>query len=183
MFHGAAILGRHRVVFTQFLAQFFGIAAHQQGNKSRLAHGRCPGRNPQAIVAETLDARLTPTGLTAVPDSYTVQFDPNRLSPITFEVLANDTGGVGMVRITNIITPPYGCAMIRSPGGDFDHYAICFYVPALYVGNQSFQYTICDDSGATSTATVSLTLTSRFVNNADINPTQITEMTVSTVIV
>ena len=183
MFYGAAILRRLRVVFTQFLAQFFEIAAYRQEKKSRLARGRSPARNPQAIVAETLDARLTPTGLTAVPDSFTVQFDPNRLSPITFEVLDNDTGGVGVVRITNIITPPYGCAMIRSPGGGFDHYAICFYVPALYVGNQSFQYTICDDSGATSTATVSLTLTSRFVNNADINPTQITEMTVSTVIV
>jgi len=128
-------------------------------------------------MVETLDARLTPTGLTAVPDSFTVRFDPAITSPITFDVLANDTGGVGTVRITNINPPPYGCAMIRSPEGDFDHYSICFWAPAVFAGTESFQYTTTDASGATSTTSVSVSVASRFLMEISMQ-TDLMEVTV-----
>ena len=161
------------MVFSQFLARCFGVS-HQAGNKSRFSLGRSPVRSPQATMVETLDTRLTPTGLTAVPDSYTVTFDPTNLSPVNFDVLVNDTVGIGIVRITHINPPPYGCAMIRSPEGESVRYSICFWVPALYVGSQTFQYTTVDDSGATSTTSVSVMVRNRFLTDSEVNAGELT---------
>ena len=73
-------------------------------------------------------------------------------APVTINVVANDTIGVGPTSITSHTSPAHGSASCSA--------AACVYTPnAGYSGVDSFHYTITDANGRTSTAGVTITVT------------------------
>ncbi|QOP41725.1 Ig-like domain-containing protein [Sulfurimonas marina] len=88
----------------------------------------------------------TPTQLTAVDDSITTQPD----TPITYNVLANDFGGEGILSITNATDGQNGTVTWTSDSVE--------YTPnAGYEGSDSFTYTITDGfTEATATVNVNI---------------------------
>lgn len=87
-------------------------------------------------------------GPTAAADTYSF------VKGVAFDALANDTAFTGLPRVTGTTAPLHGTASCGPLGG-------CLYTAAAgYTGPDSFDYTITDDTGLESTATVSLTVTS-----------------------
>ena len=71
-------------------------------------------------------------------------------SPVTVDVLANDTLGVTPTAITSHTGPAHGSVSCATA---------CTYTPAAgFAGQDSFDYTIVDANGRTSTATVTITV-------------------------
>ena len=101
----------------------------------------------------TVDFANLISSVVALPDTVTVSED----TPANIAVLTNDSAGVGTLRILSTTTPTNGAVTIV---GDQIRY-----VPsANYFGPDSFTYTITNapvgSSGATSFATVSITVSS-----------------------
>lgn len=98
----------------------------------------------------------------AVDDSFTIQEDS---AATTFSVLANDIAVPETVAltVTSVTTPAHGTATRSS-----DNKQIIYTPTANYQGEDTFSYTITDDNGETSTATVKVT-----VNNVNDAPTAV----------
>lgn len=101
------------------------------------------GHTATGMVAITVLAPTLPP--VAQNDSATTSKDV----PVTIAILANDTGST--IAVTSVGAAAHGTAMIAGTA--------VLYTPASgYTGADSFTYTIIDASGATATATVSVTI-------------------------
>ena len=87
-------------------------------------------------------------------------------TPATLDVLANDTGGTGTPSITSVGAVPYGTVSIQSPTTTGGRPTLLFTASSGYLGTESFNYTATDAAGASSTASVTVTVT----NNAGARP-------------
>ena len=92
---------------------------------------------------------------TAVNDNYIVY---QELTPFHayVSILANDTDDWGLSLITPNVTTAQGVNITIASDGTFDYTP-----PAGFVGDDTFNYTIADDKGLQSTATVTLSVSYR----------------------
>lgn len=103
------------------------------------------GDEGTATITVTVDSQAP----TANDDQFTVTGD------MTLDVLDNDQLGAGAssFRVDQVTQPANGMAIVLFGGTSID-----FRPDAGFVGSDSFTYTIVDDAGKTSTATVSVTV-------------------------
>jgi subtilisin family serine protease len=98
------------------------------------------------------DCGFTPTGPNAVSDAATTQEG----TPVTIAVLANDTHPQNeTLTVASATDPANGAAIVNADG------TITYTPEAGFSGDDSFEYTVRDPSGATDTATVSVTVEPR----------------------
>ena len=108
------------------------------------------------IDATAAIAQATGGNLAPLAENDAASTDQNTL--LSIPVLANDAPGDQPTAITLVTDPPHGAAAINGTSVD--------YTPDLnYFGPDSFDYTITDNDGETSIATVNVT-----VNEIDIQP-------------
>ena len=93
----------------------------------------------------TVTVTVTPTKLTAIPDSATTAVG----TPVAIPVLANDIGGVKPLSISAVTSPSHGAATIS--GG-----TILYTPSAGYSGPDSFGYTVSDSAGQSDSTTVTV---------------------------
>jgi hypothetical protein len=100
------------------------------------------------LTATTTGASAIVAGPGAGNDDFTF------VKAVAFDALANDTAQTGVPRITGTTAPSHGTASCGPLGG-------CLYTAnAGYTGDDSFTYTITDDTTLTATGTVTLHVTS-----------------------
>ncbi len=144
--HGTATVSGGQVLYTP-APGFFGADSFQ--------YTASDGNGSTATTTVTV---LVNAPVTANPDSYTVQ---QGSSNNALTVLANDTNPDGdTLSITSVTTPGNGTA--TASGGQI------LYTPAAgFFGTDTFDYTVADGHGSSSTATVTLQVNAPVTANAD----------------
>lgn len=99
---------------------------------------------------------LTP--IVAVNDSASTSMNMGASPPITIDVLANDTGGTGLLSISSVGAVPYGTVSIQPANANITHPSLLFTPSTGFTGTESFTYIAADTAGNFSTATVSVTV-------------------------
>ncbi len=107
----------------------------------------------------TVTVTVTPPKLTAVPDSASTSVG----TPVTIDVLDNDTGGVQPLSISAVTAPSHGAATISGK-------TISYTPTTGYSGADSFGYTVQDAAGQTDSTTVTVTVNKRRLEDATTNP-------------
>ncbi|MFZ1640439.1 MAG: Ig-like domain-containing protein [Candidatus Contendobacter sp.] len=136
--HGSAALSGNAIVYTP--------TASYTGTDS---FGYTVRDNAGQTATATVTVTVTPRKLIAVDDAATTPLE----TPVTINVLANDSGGVPPLSVAAVTPPAHGSAALSGN-------AIVYYTPAAgYTGTDSFGYTVRDNAGQTATATVTVTVT------------------------
>ncbi|RNM05153.1 tandem-95 repeat protein, partial [Dickeya undicola] len=101
-----------------------------------------------------------PIGIAPVADIVSDSIITNVSSPVSFNVMANDTFENINARVTSYSTPSHGTVVIDSTGN-------AVYTPTSgYLGNDSFTYTVTSN-GTTETTTVTIHINTPPVANPD----------------
>jgi large repetitive protein len=145
--HGSVIVNADKTISYTPIANFYGIDAFNYTIND--GNGGVSTAMVTVIVASVNDSPQ------AVNDAITTDED----SPVIIYVVNNDTDVDGdVLTVTSATTPAHGTVVINT------NLTITYIPVANYNGSDTFDYTVSDGNGGTSTATVTIAITA--VNDA-----------------
>ena len=111
------------------------------------------------LMAETLEIRQLLSAITAMNDTCQINSPITSSAPTSIDVLANDSGGTGMLSITSVGTLPFGTVSIQHATSSNSHDTLLFVPMVGWSGTESCSYTVRDTAGNSATASLSLNVT------------------------